>query len=131
MICYALTLIKVLPETAEVLIKNLRRNGTFYDLKKKLSGYIGTSILESDISNDLLILDFFTTKYDLFESEISPIGIAPEDVLRRISCHYSTLGPFSFPPPDCSAEKPVSEGMTGEDSAESEADVKDAELVHD
>jgi hypothetical protein len=111
------------------VIKALRHNGLLAQLKQA-PGYISTSILESDVTNDLyLVIDFWQSKYDYFESEMSPIGIFLADVLDRLAYDHSTLGPFTFPPPETFAEALASEAMVDADSAESQADVEDAELV--
>jgi hypothetical protein len=129
MICFVVTLVKILPDTAPHVIKALRRNGLLAQLKQA-PGYISTSILESDLTNDLyLVIDFWESKYDFFESEMSPIGIVLDDVLRRLAYHHSTLGPFTFPPPETLAEAAVSEAMIDAASAESLAEVDSAELV--
>ena len=132
MICYAVNLLEILPNTAPYVIKAMRRDGLLSELAKQMPGYIGTSILEGDLANNLyLVIDFWESKYDLFESEISPIGIFLADVLDRLAYRHSTLGPFSFPPPETSAQESVSEGMIGTISEEFPAEAESAELVRD
>jgi heme-degrading monooxygenase HmoA len=64
MICFVVTLVKIRPDTAPHVIKALRRNGFLAQLKQA-PGYISTSILESDLTNDLyLVIDFWQSKYD-------------------------------------------------------------------
>jgi hypothetical protein len=131
MICFSVTLLKVLPETSENLVKNLRRGGVLATLAQQLKGHIGCSILESDITTDLyLVIRYWQSKYDYFESEMSPIGIFLADVLDRLAYHHSTLGPFTFPPPETLVtEALLSEAMIDAASAESLAEVDSAELV--
>ena len=104
--------------------------GVLATLAQQLKGHMGTSILEADISTDLyLVIDHWQSPYDFFVGEISPIGIVLDDVLRRMAYDHSTLRPFSFPPPETLAEALDSEAMVDADSAESQADLEDSELV--
>jgi hypothetical protein len=99
MICYSIRLIKIRPDQADHVASALRRGGLLAELKKHIPGHIGCSVLESDLTNDLyLVIDFWQSKYDFFESEISPSSIFLSGVLDRIAYQHSTLGPFSFPP---------------------------------
>jgi len=130
MICLSVRLVKVSPDISENLIKHLRRGGVLATLAQQLKGHMGTSILEADISTDLyLVIDHWQSPYDFFVGEISPIGIVLDDVLRRMAYDHSTLRPFSFPPPETLAEALDSEAMVDADSAESQADLEDSELV--
>jgi hypothetical protein len=56
-------------------------------------------IFESDLTNELyLVIDFWESKYNFFESEISPSSIFLTGVLDRLAYQHFTFGPFSFPP---------------------------------
>ena len=100
MICYSIRLLKILPEKADHVVRALRQEGLFAELKKEIPGHIGCSILESDLTNDLyLVIDFWESKYDFFESEISPSSIFLTGVLDRLAYQHCAFGPFSFPPP--------------------------------
>jgi antibiotic biosynthesis monooxygenase len=99
MICYSIRLLKILPDKADHVVKALRQEGLFAELKKEIPGHIGCSILESDLNNDLyLVIDFWESKYDFFESEISPSSIFLNGVLDRLAYQHFAFGPFSFPP---------------------------------
>lgn len=99
MICYSLRLLRILPENADHVVTALRREGLLAELKKEIPGHIGCSILESDLTSDLyLVIDFWRSKYDFFESEIAPTGTFLREVLDRLVYQQFTLGPFSFPP---------------------------------
>jgi len=81
MVCFSLHLVKALPATAPHLINSLRRDGMFAEFKK----HIGCSVLESDLKNNLyLIIDFFRSPYDFFESEVSPMGIIRTTLISRM-----------------------------------------------
>ena len=82
------------------VVTALRRDGLLAELKKHIAGHIGCSILESDRTNDLyLVIDFWRSKYDFFESEILPSSIFLTGVLDRLAYQHCSVGPFSFPPP--------------------------------
>jgi len=99
MICYSIRLLKILPDKADHVVRALRQEGLLAELKKGIPGHIGCSILESDLTNDLyLVIDFWESKYDFFESEISPSSIFLAGVLDRLAFQHFTFGPFSFPP---------------------------------
>jgi hypothetical protein len=99
MISYSIRLLKILPDKADHVVRALRQEGLFAELKKEIPGHIGCSILESDLTNDLyLVIDFWESKYDFFESEISPSSILLTAVLDRLAYQHFTFGPFSFPP---------------------------------
>ncbi|MGA7244380.1 MAG: hypothetical protein WBX19_14420 [Terracidiphilus sp.] len=123
MTCYSVTLLKILPDKAGHVVKALRREGLFAALKNEIPSHIGCSILEAEYTNDLyLVIDFWRSKYDFFESEISPTGIFLSDVLHRMAYQHATLGPFTFPPPDRSTEDFASEPtMTVESPVEVDA----------
>jgi len=106
MICYSIRLLKIRPDKAAHVVATLRRDGLLAELKKQVPGHIGCSILESDLTNDLyLVIDFWQSQYDFFESEISPCGIFLTGVLDRLAHEHASLGPFSFPPsPDALAQ---------------------------
>ena len=129
MICYSIRLLKILPEKADHVVTALRRDGLFAELKKQIPGHIGCSILESDLTNDLyLVIDFWQSKYDFFQSEISPSGIFLTSVLDRLAYEHSTLGPFSFPPsPGALTETPLDQAI--ELNAEESTEVEGAELL--
>jgi hypothetical protein len=98
MVCYSIRLLKISPDKAGHVVRALRRDGMLAELKKEIPGHIGCSILESDLALDLyLVIDFWRSKYDFFESEISPCSIFLTAVLDRLAYQHSTLGPFSFP----------------------------------
>ena len=100
MISYSIRLLKIHPDKVDHVVTALRRDGLLAELKKHIAGHIGCSILESDRTNDLyLVIDFWRSKYDFFESEISPSGMFLAGVLDRLAYQQSTWGPFSFPPP--------------------------------
>jgi hypothetical protein len=100
MICYSISLLKILPNKADHVVRALRHDGLLAELKKQIPGHIGCSVLESDLTNDLhLVIDFWRSKYDFFESETSPSSIFLAGVLDRMAYQHSILGPFSFPPP--------------------------------
>jgi hypothetical protein len=100
MICYSIRLLKIQPDKADHVVRALRQEGLFAELKKEIQAHIGCSILESDITNDLyLMIDFWKSKYDFFESEISPSSIFLNGVLDRLAYQHFAFGPFSFPPP--------------------------------
>lgn len=109
MICYSLRLLKILPDKADNVVRALRQEGLLAELKKEIPGHIGCSILESDLTNDqFLVIDFWKSKYDFFESEISPSGIFLNGVLERLSYQHFSFGPFSFPQlPDAMASESV------------------------
>jgi len=87
--------------------------------------------LESDLTNNsYLVIEFFLSPYDFFESEISPIGIVLADALERIAYDHSTLGPFSFPPSPDAPVKASEDEMIHSTSEEFMSEV-DAELVRD
>lgn len=99
MICYSIRLLRISPEKAGHVVRALHREGLFAELKKQIPGHIGCSILESETANELyIVIDFWQSKYDFFESEISPGSIFLTGVLDRLAYQHSTLGPFSFPP---------------------------------
>jgi hypothetical protein len=99
MICYSIRLLKILPNKADHVVRALRQEGLFAELKKEIPGHIACSILESDLTNDLyLVIDFWESKYDFFESEISPSSVFLTGVLDRLAYQHFTFGPFSFPP---------------------------------
>lgn len=99
MISYSIDLLKIRPGKAGHVVAALRRDGLFAELKKQILGHIGCSILESDLTSDLyLVIDFWQSKYDFFQSQISPGGVFLTSVLDRLAYEHSTLGPFSFPP---------------------------------
>lgn len=99
MICYSIRLLKILPDKADHVVRALRQEGLFAELKKEIPGHIGCSILESDLNNDLyLVIDFWISKYDFFESEISPNSAFLTGVVDRLAYQHFTFGPFSFPP---------------------------------
>lgn len=98
MICYSIRLLKILPNKAEYVVRALRRDGLLAELKKQVPGHIGCSTLEHGLSNDLyVVIDFWRSTYDFFESEISPSSDFLAGVLDRMAYEHSTLGPFSFP----------------------------------
>jgi heme-degrading monooxygenase HmoA len=73
MICYSIRLLKILPDKADHVVRALRQEGLFAELKKEIPGHIGCSILESDLTNDLyLVIDFWQSKYDYFEAKFRP-----------------------------------------------------------
>jgi hypothetical protein len=99
MICYSIRLLKILPNKADHVVRALRQEGLFAELKKEIPGHIACSILESDLTNDLyLVIDFWESKYEFFESEISPSSVFLTGVLDRLAYQHFTFGPFSFPP---------------------------------
>jgi hypothetical protein len=116
MICYSIRLLKILPDKADHVIRALRQEGLFAELKKQIPGHIGCSILESDLTNDLyLVIDFWESKYDFFESEISPSSIFLTGVLDRLAYEHLTFGPFSFPPsPVAPARESFGEGINSD-----------------
>jgi hypothetical protein len=129
MICFAVKLLKISPDNVSYVVRALRRGGVWAELAKQMPGYMGTSILESDASDFYLVTESWKSKYDYFESEISPIGIFLSDVLHRMAYHYSSLGPFSFPPSAeaTSEESSSTRGETAPD--EFSASVEDVQLV--
>ena len=129
MICYSIRLFKILPDKADHVVKALRQEGLFAELKKQIPGHIGCSILESDFTNDLyLVIDFWESKYDFFESEISPSGIFLAEVLERLAYQHFTFGPFSFPPsPDALTRESVGRGINSD--IDSSDEVETGELV--
>jgi hypothetical protein len=129
MICYSIRLIKVWPNKADHVLRVLRREGLLAELKKQIPGHIGCSVLESDLTNDLyLVIDFWLSKYDFFESEISPTSIFLTGVLDRMAYQHSTLGPFSFPPdPSDLSETKADPRLDSESAVEDE--VENVELV--
>ncbi len=129
MICYSIRLLKILPDKAGHVVTALRRDGLFAELKKQVPGHIGCSILESDLTSDLyLVIDFWQSRYDFFESEISPSSIFLAGVLESLAYKHSTLGPFSFPPsPNALSETSVDQGIHPETEVSDE--VEDVELV--
>ena len=131
MICYSIRLLRILPEKADHVVNALRRDGLFAELKKQIPGLIGCSILESDLTNDLyLVIDFWRSKYDFFESEISASSIFLAGVLDRLDYQNSTLGPFSFPPSsDALADTSVGHGISSESEVSNEDEY--AQLVGD
>jgi len=129
MICYSIRLIKILPEKADHVVRALRQEGLLAELKKGIPGHIGCSILESDLTNDLyLVIDFWESKYDFFESEISPSSIFLAGVLDRLAFRHFTFGPFSFPPSP-GALTGVSVGQGTNSESEALDDVEIGELV--
>ena len=129
MICYSIRLLKILPDKADHVVRALRQEGLFAELKKQIPGHIGCSILESDLTNDLyLVIDFWESKYDFFESEISPSSIVLAGVLDRLAYQHFTFGPFSFPPsPDALTRESVGRGINSD--IEASAEVETGELV--
>jgi hypothetical protein len=124
MICYSIRLLRILPNHADYVVTALRQQGLLAELKKEIPGHIGCSILESDLTNDLyLVIDFWRSKYDFFESEISPTGIFLTGVLDRLAYQESTLGSFSFPPP------PHAIASKGCSEVEESTEVEDEEFV--
>jgi hypothetical protein len=127
MICYSLRLLKILPDKADHVVRAVRRDGLIAELKREIPGHIGCSILESALANDLyLIIDFWQSKYDFFESEISPSAVFLSEVVDRLAYEHSAFGPFSFPPsPD--AVQRVDRGVVSNLAAPSA--VEQVELV--
>jgi hypothetical protein len=131
MICYPLRLLKVLPDKADHMVRALRHDGLLAELKKQIPGHIGCSVLESDLTNDLyLVIDFWQSKYDFFESEISPSSVFLAGVLDRMAYQHSALGPFSFPPsPDALSETGGDQRIESESEIANE--VEDLAFVQD
>ena len=129
MICYSIRLLKILPDKADHVIRALRHEGLLAELKKEIPGHIGCSILESDLTNDLyLVIDFWKSKYDFFESEISPSSIFLTGVLDRLAYQHFTAGPFSFPPsPHPLIQVSAGKGINSDSEASNEAGT--AELI--
>ena len=129
MICYSIRLLKILPDKADHVVRALRQEGLLAELKKGIPGHIGCSILESDLTNDLyLVIDFWESKYDFFESEISPYSIVLAEVLDRLAFQHFTFGPFSFPPsPGALTQASVVHGINSLSEASDE--VESGELV--
>jgi hypothetical protein len=130
MICFAVKLLKISPDNVSCVVRALRHGGVWAELAKQMPGYMGTSILESDVASDFyLVTESWKSKYDYFESEISPIGIFLSDVLHRMAYHHCSLGPFSFPPSAeaTSEESSSKRGETAPD--EFSASVEDVQLV--
>ena len=118
-----------LPDKADHVVRALRQEGLLAELKKQIPGHIGCSILESDLTHDLyLVIDFWESKYDFCESEISPSGIFLTGVLDRLAYQHFTFGPFSFPPsPGALIRVSVGQGTNSESEALDE--VETGELV--
>ena len=116
MICYSIRLLKIQPDKADHVVRALRQEGLLAELKKEIPGHIGCSILESDLTNDLyLVIDFWESKYDFFESEISPSSIFLVGVLDRLAYQHFTFGPFSFPPsPAALTRESVGQGINSD-----------------
>ena len=75
-----------------------------------------------------LVIDFWESKYDFFESEISPCSIFLAGVLDRLAYQHFTFGPFSFPPsPDALTRESVGRGINSDSEALDE--VETGELV--
>ncbi len=123
MICYSIHLLNILPDKADHVIRALRQEGLFAELKKEIPGHNGCSILESDLTNDLyLVIDFWQSKYDYFESEISPSGKFLTGVLDRLAYQRLTFGPFSFPPsPHPLIKVSAGKGINSDSEASNEA----------
>jgi hypothetical protein len=124
MICYSIRLLKILPDKADHVIKALRQEGLFAELKKEIPGHIGCSILESDLTNDLyLVIDFWESQHDFFESEISPSSIFLTSVLDRLAYQHLAFGPFSFPPPPAPlARESLGHGMNSDNEPQDEVE---------
>jgi hypothetical protein len=124
MFCYSIRLLKILPDKAGHVIRALRQEGLLAELKKQIPGHIGCSIFESDLINDLyLVIDFWESKYDFFESEISPSSIFLTGVMDRLAYEHFTFGPFSFPPsPAGLAPESVGEGISSDGETLDEVD---------
>ena len=74
--------------------------------------------------------DFWQSKYDFFESEISPTAIFLTDIINRMAYQHATLGPFSFPPtPEAPVNLSVSEGINSTTAEMPQAE--DLEVVRD
>jgi hypothetical protein len=113
MICYSVTLLKISPTKADHVVRTLRREGLLAAFKREIPGHLGCSILESDLTNDLyLVIDFWATRYDFFESEISPTGIFLTGVLTKMAYMHAMLGLFTFPPPVASIEEFNAKGIS-------------------
>ena len=119
MICYSIRMLKILPDKADHVVRALRQEGLLAELKKGIPGHIGCSILESDNTNDLyLVIDFWESKYDFFESETSLSSIFLAGVLDRLAFQHFTFGPFSFPPsPGALTGVSVGQGTNSESEA--------------
>ncbi len=129
MICYSIRLLKILPDKADHVVRALRQEGLLAELKKQIPGHIGCSILESDLTNDLyLVIDFWESKYDFFESEISSSSVFLSGVLDRLAYQHFTFGPFSFPPAPA-ALTPESVGEGSNSDSETLDEVEPVELV--
>ena len=129
MICYSIRLLKILPDKADHVVRALRQEGLLAELKKQIPGHIGCSILESDLINDIyLVIDFWESKYDFFESENSPSSILLTGVLDRLAYQHLNVRPFSFPPsPDALTQ--VSLGQRINSDSEAKNEVETGELV--
>ena len=129
MICYSIRLLKILPDKADHVVRALRQEGLFAELKKEIPGHIGCSILESDLTNDqYLVIDFWKSKYDFFESEFSPSSLFLNGVLVRLTYEHISFGPFSFPPsPNALPRESVAQAINPESETQEKA--KNAELV--
>jgi hypothetical protein len=99
------------------------------ELKKEIPGHFGCSILESDLTNDqYLVIDFWESKYDFFESETSHSSIFLTGVLDRLAYQHCTFGPFSFPPsPDALTRESVDQRI--DSGSEALGDVEAVDLV--
>jgi len=129
MICYSIRLLKILPEKADHVVRALRQEGLLAELKKGIPGHIGCSILESDLINNLyLVIDFWQSKYDFFESEISPSSIFLAGVLDRLAYQHFTFGPFSFAPSPGALTR-VSVGQEANSESEALDEIETGELV--
>lgn len=129
MICYSIRLLKLLPNKADNVVRALRQEGLLAELKKEIPGHIGCSILESDLTNDLyLVIDFWQSKYDFFESEISPTSNFLSGVLDTLAYQHCTIGPFSFPPPPGTLSR-VSVSQRIDSESEALDEVETRELV--
>lgn len=130
MICYSIRLIKILPDKAGHVVRALRREGLLAELKKQIPGHIGCSILESDLTNDFyLVIDFWESKYDFFESESSPSSILLTGVLDRLAYQHLNVGPFSFPP-SSDALTLMSLGQQINSDSEAKIEVETLEVVN-
>jgi hypothetical protein len=128
MICYAITQYSIHPAKVSHFVSAVEQGGLWAELAKEMPGYIGTSVLESDQSNDLyLVIDFWESKYAYFESEFSPIGKFLADFLCRLTYSHSNFGPFTFPPTDLSTEEFIK--MTDDSSAKAPTEIESTELA--